>query len=211
MRQVLAILLFGVVFSFGNLCRSQILVTTPYTPDTGSLIIHCGVLIDGLSDVPIDDQLVVIINGRIQKVVPAHSAVFIAANKLDLSEYTCLPGLIDTHTHITDRANETADLSIYYHRSLVEERIISKRNAEITLAAGFTTIRNLGAFGGWSGRDIRDFINTGLVAGPRIQTAGFYLTIPGGGGDLVIPGIDEKMIPSRVRMGIARGPEEFRN
>ena len=211
MRQALAILLFGVVFSFGNLCRSQILVKAPYTPDTGSLIIHCGVLIDGLSDVPIDDQLVVIINGRIQKVVPAHSAVFIAANKLDLSEYTCLPGLIDTHTHITDKANETADLSIYYHRSLTEERIISKRNAEITLAAGFTTIRNLGAYGGWSGRDIRDFINTGLVAGPRIQTAGFYLTIPGGGGDLVIPGIDEKMIPSRVRMGIARGPEEFRN
>nr|ADI21065.1 hypothetical protein [uncultured gamma proteobacterium EB750_07C09] len=41
------------------------------------------------------------------------------------------------------------------------------------MAAGFTTIRNLGAYGGWSGRDIRDFINTGLVAGPRIQTCRF--------------------------------------
>jgi imidazolonepropionase-like amidohydrolase len=43
-----------------------------------------------------------------------------------------------------------------------------------------------------------------------MQTAGYYLTIPGGGGDLVIPDFDENEIPARVRMGIARGPEEFR-
>ena len=43
-----------------------------------------------------------------------------------------------------------------------------------------------------------------------MQTAGFYLTIPAGGGDLVIPGIDESEIPERIRMGVTRGPEGFR-
>jgi imidazolonepropionase-like amidohydrolase len=71
-------------------------------------------------------------------------------------------------------------------------------------------VRNVGAYSGWSGRDIRDAINAGQVAGPRVQTAGFYLTIPGGGGDLVIPGIPEEDIPFHVRMGVARGPDEFR-
>ncbi|HQR77317.1 MAG TPA: amidohydrolase family protein, partial [Burkholderiaceae bacterium] len=46
--------------------------------------------------------------------------------------------------------------------------------------------------------------------GPRMQVAGYYLTIPGGGGDLVIPGHAESEIPAYERMGVARGPEEFR-
>jgi imidazolonepropionase-like amidohydrolase len=129
---------------------------------------------------------------------------------LDLSGHTCLPGLIDTHTHLTDRASETRDLSIYFTRSIEEERRISRSNAEITLFAGFTTARNVGAYSGWSGRDLRDRINAGEVAGPRVQDAAFYLTIPGGGGDLIIPGVDEQDIPYHVRMGVARGPEQFR-
>ncbi len=43
-----------------------------------------------------------------------------------------------------------------------------------------------------------------------MQVAGFYLTIPAGGGDLVIPGHAEAEIPPQVRMGVARGPEQFR-
>ena len=71
-------------------------------------------------------------------------------------------------------------------------------------------LRNVGAYNGWAGRVLRDRINSGEIDGPRMQVAGFYLTIPGGGGDLVIPGYDEEDIPARIRMGVARGPDEFR-
>jgi imidazolonepropionase-like amidohydrolase len=185
-------------------------VRAPYVPDSGNVAIRCGSLIDGLADEPRADALVIIRDGRIGKVDDGRSRIPSSLPLLDLSDYTCLPGLIDTHTHLTDRASETRDLSIYFTRSIEEERRISRANAEITLFAGFTTARNVGAYSGWSGRDLRDRIDAGEIAGPRVQTAGFYLTIPGGGGDLVIPGLDEEDIPHHVRMGVARGPEEFR-
>lgn len=186
-------------------------VRAPYAPDSGSIAVRCGSLIDGLADDPQSNRLVIIRNGRIDKVDAGGARVPESLPTLDLSGYTCLPGLIDTHTHLTDRASETRDLSIYYTRSVEEERRISRANAEITLFAGFTTARNVGAYSGWSGRDLRDRINAGEIAGPRVQAAGFYLTVPAGGGDLVIPGVDEDDIPYHVRMGVARGADEFRD
>ena len=189
---------------------AQEITKTPYFPDSGSLVVHCGSLIDGISDEPQSDRAVGIIDGRIMFIRNASADDRYAVPLLDLSDYTCLPGLIDTHTHLTDRSDETADLSIYYTRSIELEREISRATAALTLAAGFTTVRNLGAYGGWSGRDLRDRINGGEIVGPRVQTAGFYLTIPAGGGDLVIPGIDESEIPERIRLGVTRGPDGFR-
>ena len=78
------------------------------------------------------------------------------------------------------------------------------------MLAGFTTTRDVGTYIAWADRALRDEINGGHVVGPRVQVAGFYLTIPGGGGDLVIPGHPESSIPAQVRAGVARGPEEFR-
>lgn len=185
-------------------------VRAPYTPDDGDLAVRCGKMIDGLADSAQSDRLVIIRDGRIEDIRPGNARTG-DIPVLDLSDHTCLPGLIDTHTHLTDRASETRDLSIYYTRTIEEERRISRANAEITLFAGFTTARNVGAYSGWSGRDLRDRINAGEIAGPRVLTAGYYLTIPAGGGDLVIPGIDPQKIPFHVRMGVARGPEQFRD
>lgn len=185
-------------------------VHAPYVPDSGSVALRCGAMIDGLSDRFLQDRLIVIRNGRIADIAPGMSKSPAGVLFIDLSAYTCLPGLIDTHTHLTDRAGDTADLSAFYHRGIDDQLRISRTNAEITLFAGFTTVRNVGAYIGWSGRDLRDRINAGQVAGPRMQDAGFYLTIPGGGGDLVIPGIPEKDIPYYIRMGVARGADQFR-
>ena len=184
---------------------AQDVVTAPYQPDSGSLTIRCGILIDGVSDQPRTFQTVEIVDGRISNIVGFSDSEV----DLDLIDHTCMPGFIDTHTHIAEPV-ETADLSIFY--TISDEAILeaSRRNAEITLAAGFTTVRNLGAYVGWSGRNLRDRINRGEIPGPRLQIAGYYLTIPGGGGDLVIPGYEESDIPARVRMGVSRGPDEFR-
>jgi imidazolonepropionase-like amidohydrolase len=67
----------------------------------------------------------------------------------------------------------------------------------------------VGVYIAWTDRTLRDAINRGEVAGPRMQIVGYYLTIPGGGGDLLIPGVAEADIPARVRQGVSRGPEEF--
>lgn len=185
------------------------LATPPVAPDSGSIAIHCGTLIDGVSDRPAQDVTIVIRDGRISSV---QTLVQVAAKlpTLELGDYTCLPGLIDMHTHITDRAPDGADLSLYFRRSVEETQTISAENATATLQAGFTSVRNVGTYLAWSDRTIRDAINRGEVAGPRMQICGYYLTIPHGGGDLFVPGYQEPADSARFHAGVARSPEEFR-
>jgi imidazolonepropionase-like amidohydrolase len=184
------------------------LATAPYLPDSGSVAVRCPRLIDGLASVPATGVTVLIEQGRVTAVGP-DVVVPAGLRILDLPGHTCLPGLIDMHTHLTDRPGDTADLSVYYRRSREHQAAIALENAQVTLLAGFTSTRDVGTYVGWADRDMRDAINAGHAIGPRVQVAGFYLTVPGGGGDLVIPGYDESAIPPQVRMGVARGPEEF--
>lgn len=189
--------------------RNVALTSAPYAPDTGSIAIHCGTLIDGASAAPRRNVTIVIRDGRISSV---QSLVQIAATLpfLELGDYTCLPGLIDMHTHMTDQPSDTADLSVFFRRTPAESLNLSSRNAQATLQAGFTSVRNVGTYGAWGDRDIRDAINNGQVAGPRMQICGFYLTIPNGGGDLQMPGYQEPADASRFHAGVARGAEQFR-
>jgi imidazolonepropionase-like amidohydrolase len=186
------------------------LATPPVAPDSGSIAIHCGTLIDGVSDRPAKDVTIVIRDGRISSV---QTLVQVAAKlpMLELGEYTCLPGLIDMHTHLTDRAEDGADLSLYFRRSAGETQTISAENAAMTLQAGFTSVRNVGTYLAWSDRTIRDAINRGEVAGPRMQICGYYLTIPHGGGDLYVPGYQDPPDSARFHAGVAHNPEEFRH
>ncbi len=181
----------------------------PYEPDLGSIAVRCGHLIDGISASASGPVTVLILGGKVaevgNKVVVPNDVP-----QLDLAGYTCLPGLIDMHTHLTDSGHETKDLSVYYKRTKAEQVEIGKHSAHDTLMAGFTTVRDIGTYIAWVDRDLRDAINRGSTVGPRMQICGYYLTIPGGGGDLVIPGHPESEIPAQVRMGVARGPEQFR-
>ncbi|MGH8264287.1 MAG: amidohydrolase family protein, partial [Steroidobacteraceae bacterium] len=185
------------------------LAVAPLAVDSGSMAIHCGTLIDGITDLPVRDVTVVIRDGRITSV---QKLVQIAAKlpTLELGDYTCLPGLIDMHTHITDRAPDARDLSLYFRRTAKETETISAENAMATLNAGFTSARNVGTYLAWSDRSIRDAINRGDVAGPRMQICGYYLTIAHGGGDLYVPGFQEPPNSERFHAGVARGAEQFR-
>src|SRR5690606_35514662 len=85
----------------------------PYVPDSGSLFVRCGLLIDGLAGDAREDRLVAIRSGRIAAVLEGGTDTG-NAPVLDLSGYTRLPGLVDTHTYLTDRAGSTSDLSAFF-------------------------------------------------------------------------------------------------
>ena len=185
------------------------LATVPVKPDSGSLAIQCGKLIDGLAAEAAGNTTVIVRNGRIVSV----ESGFTAPNDLavlNLREFTCLPGLIDMHTHITESFDDMADMTIYLRRTAEEQEAMSSKHARDTLLAGFTSVRNVGNYDAWQDRTLRDAINAGTVIGPRIQAVGFYLTISNGGGDLVIPDMKSTEIPDRFHMGVAQSPEEFR-
>ena len=182
----------------------------PYVPDTGNLAIRCGTLIDGLGDDAVTERLVIIRDGRFAAILAGDSDVPRGLSYLDLGGYTCLPGLIDTHTHISFLPEDADDYRIYLQRTPDDSRSLAESNAAITLLAGFTTIRNVADYLAWVDRDVRDRIRAGAAVGPRIQAGGFYLTIPRGGGDLYIPGVDDSAIPEYYREGVSRGAAEFR-
>jgi imidazolonepropionase-like amidohydrolase len=185
----------------------------PFTPDSGSIAIRCGKLIDGLGGAPLKDALVVIREGHVKSVKAKASRGDEAAPHvpvMDLSGYTCLPGLIDMHTHLTDRPEDTADLRVYFSRSASDTQQQARENAAATLQAGFTSARNVGTYVLGADTTLRDAINAGRAAGPRIQASGPYLTIPHGGGDLFVPDFQEPADSARFHAGVARGPEQFR-
>ena len=185
----------------------------PHTPDSGTLAIRCGLLIDGVRSMPLIDALVVIRDGRIKSVRAYANDSDVAAAHipvLNLGDYTCLPGLIDMHTHLTDRPEDTADLRVYFTRPLDETMRQSRENAEATVMAGFTTVRNVGTYVAGTDVMLRDSIGRGETYGPRMQVSGPYLTIPHGGGDLYVPDYQEPEENSQFHFGVARGPAEFR-
>jgi imidazolonepropionase-like amidohydrolase len=185
----------------------------PFTPDSGSIAIRCGKLIDGLGGAPLNDALVVIRDGHVKSVKANASRGDEAAPRvpvMDLSGYTCLPGLIDMHTHLTDRPEDTADLRVYFSRPDADTQQQARENAAATLQAGFTSARNVGTYIQGADTALRDIIDAGRAAGPRIQASGPYLTIPHGGGDLFVPDFQEPQDNARFHAGVARGPEQFR-
>jgi len=121
------------------------------------------------------DQVIVVQGDKIASVGPAANAPR-GAQVIDLSNATVLPGLIDVHTHLTMNPRFGYEqLGI----SVPREALIGARNARLTLEAGFTTVRNVGARG-YSDIALRDAIEAGDVPGPHILASGPALGITGG-------------------------------
>jgi imidazolonepropionase-like amidohydrolase len=206
----IAIPLLLAVSLAGCQSRQAEIAQVPFEPDSGSLFVRCGALIDGLSDEVLHDRTVVIRDGRFVEILAGDAKVDADSALLDLANKTCLPGLINTHVHLAEKAEDSVDYGIYYRRTTADHNELALESARLNFLTGFTTVRNVGEFFPNAIYYAREQIDAGLALGPRISTGGPYLTIPGGGGDLVVPYYDESEIPLAGRTGIARGPDEFR-
>jgi imidazolonepropionase-like amidohydrolase len=143
--------------------------------------VRVGRLLDVRSGSYRQDQLILIEGDRVKSIGPAAQTQAPAGAKLvDLSNRTVLPGLVDSHTHLTMSPFTGAYRAL--SMSVPRQTLLGARNARVTLEAGFTTVRNVGAWG-YSDVALRDAINAGDVPGPRVLVSGPPLSISGGHGD----------------------------
>jgi len=147
-------------------------------PTSSRVMVHAGKLLDVRSGKTLADQAIVIEAGKIVSVSPFSQAKRASGDRLiDLSAATVLPGLTDAHTHLTGNPQDAGPQALGI--SLPRATLTGARNARITLEAGFTTVRNVGAEV-YSDVALRDAIDAGDVPGPRMLVSGPPLGITGG-------------------------------
>jgi imidazolonepropionase-like amidohydrolase len=141
-------------------------------------IVKPGHLLDVKSGKTLTGQAIVIEGDKIVSVGPAGEVVASGNDQvIDLPNATILPGLIDAHTHLTGDPKDVGYESLAI--SVPREALTGAKNARVTLLAGFTTVRNVGA-SGYTDVALRDAINAGDVPGPRMLVSGPPLGITGG-------------------------------
>ncbi|HEY3744377.1 MAG TPA: amidohydrolase family protein [Bryobacteraceae bacterium] len=159
--------------------------------------VHCAKLLDVKTGALRSNVFVSIEDG---KIVDIGSSAPTGVTPIDLgSNATCMPGLIDVHDHLTSDPTDSGYQSLGV--SVPRETVKGVRNARVTLLAGFTTIRNVGA-GGYSDVALRDGIEAGDVDGPHLFVSGPPLGITGGH-------CDENLLAPEFHFkseGVADGP-----
>lgn len=142
------------------------------------VVVRAGHVLDVRTGKTATNQMLVIEGGKISSVGPSATFKLPAGSTvIDLPNATLLPGLIDAHTHLTDNPTDLGYSGLGI--SVPRAALIGAHNAKVTLEAGFTTVRNVGAEG-YSDVALRDAINDGDVPGPRMLVSGPPLGITGG-------------------------------
>jgi imidazolonepropionase-like amidohydrolase len=170
------------------------------TKPVPTMIVRAGRMFDPVAGRMLDRPVIVIEANKIKAVSNGSQPSISGATLIDLGDATLLPGFIDVHTHLTSDAGSGGyeGLGISSPRAA----LIGAKNARLTLLAGFTTVRNVGAQG-YSDVALRDAINAGDVIGPRMQVSGPPLGITGGH-------CDNSLLPFEFHYsaeGVADGPE----
>ena len=155
-------------------------LATPVTAAT--IAIRAGAVIDPERGAVERDQVVLVTDGKIQA-VGAHLAVPAGATVIDLSHEWLMPGLMDAHTHLTLTEVTGGDApfeSFYIKESTVYRALRGLRNAQDLLAAGFTTVRDVGNEAQYAMEDVQRAVDGGLFEGPTIVTCGKIIAPYGG-------------------------------
>ena len=174
-------------------------VQAAYGGRAGRTLLRAGKVLDVRTGREAADQTVVVVGDRIVSVGATSGVVAGAGDReIDLRCCVVMPGLIDVHVHLTMATN----FDPYFELSMTpgKEAILGVENARVTLLAGFTTVRNVGA-GAWTDVALRDEINEGHIPGPHMQVSGPALGITGGH-------MDENLLPAQYHVqgeGVADG------
>src|ERR1700733_14836186 len=142
------------------------------------ILIRTGHILDVKTGAKPAPQTIIVTGDRTPAIAPPASIPKQSGDtEIDLTKYTVMPGLIDVHTHLTMANN----FDPYFELSMTpaKEAIIGVENAKVTLEAGFTTVRNVGA-NDYTDVALRDEINAGHIPGPHMQVSGPALGITGG-------------------------------
>jgi len=171
-------------------------------------VIRAGRVVDVETGDVLAAREIVVEDGRVELVRPWTVPPAQDPPILDLSAFTVLPGLIDCHTHLIGDIEGSDVPSIAL--SEAHEVLIGARNASATLRAGFTSVRDVGTFRAFLDCALRDAVDAGWLAGPRMQCAGAYVTAPEGGGELT--GLPVGTVrPANTRVGVVRDEAEVRS
>ncbi len=166
----------------GLLTRGAVAQTSDTAAAHRSLAIRAARLIDGRGGPPLLNAVILVDSSRITA-VGANLPVPSGRTVIDLGQATVLPGFIDCHTHIT--AGDPGDYyESRFRRSPIDFAVASPTFARRTLEAGFTTVRDVGS-AEFIDVALRRAIDSGLVAGPRMQVATLAIGSTGGHNDIV--------------------------
>jgi imidazolonepropionase-like amidohydrolase len=157
--KISAALLFGIV-GLACLPAEAQLAGKYLAPRDQVIAIRAGRLFNARSGAILTNQVVLVRGDRIEDVGPGLT-IPSRANVIDLSNATVMPGMIDAHVHLNTGGDSEA-----------QRTLIALANAQIDLAAGFTTVLDMDSRGGYNTVDIRDAITSGRVQGPRMQVVG---------------------------------------
>jgi imidazolonepropionase-like amidohydrolase len=158
---------------------------TPVAEQSSSAVeyVRAGKLLDVRSGKILEDQIIVIRGGRIDRLAAAAQVQIPGGVKVvDLSHATVLPGLIDCHTHIMLADTDNSHYEDYLLKDSYQFRtILATLNVKRDVEAGFTAMRDVETEGAmYSDVDVRNAINQGLIPGPRLKVATRGISSTGG-------------------------------
>jgi len=169
----------AIIMALASLSLSQTAADkAPTQAPLKRVLVRAGHLLDVKTGKILDNQAILIEGDKVVSVGPAPgNQATSSAITINLPNATVLPGLIDAHTHLTGDPKNIGYQSLGI--SVPRDALTGAKNARLTLQAGFTTVRNVGA-PGYSDVALRDAINAGDIPGPRMLVSGPALSITGG-------------------------------